>query len=266
MKISIVTPSYNQGKFIAQTFESVLSQDVSDIEYIVMDGGSTDSTKSVVKNYAAKFRKKGISFKFISKKDKGQSDAINNGWRMASGDIITYINSDDYYNKNVLKKVTDYFRANPKTMWAYGGWNFVNQNGKLYQAVQPVIYKKQKLLDYCNIGQPSCFFRKELLNKVGLLNEQLHLTMDYDLWLRFATKYPAGVMDFPISNMRYHLEAKSGSRTMEHLFECFSLNKQYSKTYSWQRLRQIFFFVRGFIVILLKRDLTRRVNSRQYNS
>lgn len=266
MKISIVTPSYNQGKFIGQTLESILSQRLKNIEYIVMDGGSTDSTKSVINKYVPLFLKKKITFKFISEKDNGQSDAINKGWKIASGDIITYINSDDYYDKNVLQKVLRYFEVNPKIMWAYGGWNFVNQSGKLYKKIQPSVYKKQKLLDYCNIGQPSCFFRKELLEEIGLLNENLHLTMDYDLWLRFATKYPAGIMDFAISNMRYHLEAKSGSRTMEHLKECFMLQKKYSKKYSWQRLRQILYFIRGYVVILLKKDLTRRINSRKYKS
>lgn len=262
MKLSIVTPSYNQGKFIKDTFESILHQDINfELEYILVDAVSTDETPKIVKEYAPKFEAKGIDFIYICEKDKGQSDAINKGWRKATGNLVTYINSDDFYEPNILQKVLDYFINNPDIKWAYGGWNFVNEKGLLYKKSQPTIFKKQKLLDYCNIGQPSCFLKKELLEEVGMLNEKLHLTMDYDLWLRFGKKYPAGIMPFIISNMRYYPDAKSGARTMEHLKEAFVLCKSYSKRFSWQRLRQIFFFIRGFVVIIFKKDITRRVNS-----
>lgn len=264
MKISIITPSYNQGKFIAQTFESILSQGIVGMEYIVMDGGSTDSTISVIKKYAPLFKQEGILFKYFSEKDNGQSDAINKGWSQALGNIITYINSDDYYEKDALKKILKFFKDNPETMWAYGGWNFVNKTGQMYKSVQPTKFVKQKLLNYCNIGQPSCFFRRKLLKEVGLLNEDLHLTMDYDLWLRFATKYPAGIIDSVVSNMRYYSDAKSGTRTMDHLKEALALSKKYSKPFSLQRVRQLYFFARGYIVILLKRDITHRVGSKKY--
>ncbi|MEI8061175.1 MAG: glycosyltransferase family 2 protein [Candidatus Berkelbacteria bacterium] len=260
MKISIVTPSYNQGQFIAETFDSILAQNFSNIEYIVTDGGSTDSTASVAKKYAPLFKKAGIDFKFISEKDKGQSDAINKGWKMATGDIITYLNSDDYYNKNVLKDVVNFFQKNPKIKWAYGGWNFVNKDGKLYRSVQPKEFSKNKLLDYCNIGQPSCFFRKTLLDEVGMLNVKLHLTMDYDLWLRFAKKYHAGIIDCIISNMRYYPDAKSGARTKEQLREVLKLSVKYTKLFSVRRFFQYFYYLRGLVMVLLRIDITKRIN------
>lgn len=262
MKLSIVTPSYNQGKFIKKTFESILDQDIDfELEYILVDAVSTDETTKIVEEFIPKFKAKNIEFIYICEKDTGQSNAINKGWKLATGDILTYLNSDDFYEPNALQKVVNYFIGNPRIKWAYGGWNFVNKDTLLYKKVQPTIFKKQKLLDYCNIGQPSCFFRKELLEKFGMLNEELHLAMDYDLWLRFSTKYPAGIMSFIISNMRYYPDAKSGAKTMEHLKEAFALCKNYSKIFSWQHFRQIFFFIRGFMVVILKKDITRRVNS-----
>ena len=264
MKLSIITPSYNQGKFIKDTFESILNQDTNfQIEYILVDAASTDETSSIVEEYTPKFKAKGIEFIYICEKDSGQSNAINKGWKIATGDILTYLNSDDFYEPNVLQGITDYFKSNPEIKWAYGGWNFVNKKGLLYKKVQPIIFKKQKLLDYCNIAQPSCFCRKELIKEFGMLNEDMHLTMDYDLWLRFSTKYPAGIMNFVISNMRYYPAAKSGARTMDHLKASFKLSKKYSQKYSYQRLRQIFFFMRGFFVIAINRDITKRVNSKK---
>jgi len=263
MKVSIITPSYNQGKFIKKTFESILNQEINfKLEYILVDAVSTDETAKIVEEFIPKFKAKGIEFIYICEKDNGQSNAINKGWKKATGDLITYINSDDFYESNVLQSVVNYFKNNPTIKWAYGGWNFVNKNGILYKSSQPKIFKKQTLLDYCNIGQPSCFFRRELLEEFGMLNEKLHLVMDYDLWLRFATKYLAGIMNFIISNMRYYPDAKSGARTTEQLKAIFALCKNYSRRFSWQRFRQLFFFLRGFIVIIIKRDITRRVNSK----
>lgn len=262
MKLSIVTPSYNQGRFIKKTFESILDQSINfELEYFLIDAVSTDETANIVEEFIPKFKAKNIKFTYICEKDTGQSNAINKGWHKATGDLITYINSDDFYEPEVLQKVINYFIDNPKVKWAYGGWNFVNKSGFLYKNVQPTIFKKQNLLDYCNIAQPSCFFRKELLEEFGMLNEELHLTMDYDLWLRFATKYSAGIISLIVSNMRYYPDAKSGARSMEHLKDSFKLCKSYSRKYSLQRLRQIFFFIRGFVVIAIKRDITRRVNS-----
>lgn len=262
MKLSIVTPSYNQGRFIRDTLESILIQDVKFvIEYILVDACSNDETSKIIEEFIPKFKNKKIEFIYICEKDNGQSDAINKGFSKATGDLVTYLNSDDYYEPDVLQKVMGYFSDNPDIKWAYGGWNFVNERGRLYKNIQPTTFKKQKLLDYCNIGQPSCFFKKELLKEFGMLNEALHLTMDYDLWLRFATKYSAGIMNFTISNMRYYPNAKSGARTMEHLIEAFMLSKNHSKKFSWQRFRQIFFFIRGLVIILLKKDITRRVIS-----
>jgi glycosyltransferase involved in cell wall biosynthesis len=261
MKLSIITPSYNQGKFIEKTLQSILEQKLDfDLEYILIDAVSSDETDSIVKKLESQFKKKGINFIYKREKDNGQSDAINKGFELATGDIITYINSDDFYQPNVLSKVVIFFKNNPKIKWAYGGWNFVKEKGEQYKAVKPKKFNYADLLNYCNIGQPSCFFKKNLLKEMGNLKEDLHLTMDYELWLRFATKYNPGIVPFIISNMRYHSEAKSGSQTLKHLKETLKTNTNYTTPFSWRRFCQYFYFLRGYLIIILGKDITKRIN------
>lgn len=248
MKLSIVTPSYNQGKFIKDTFDSILNQDINfELEYILVDAVSTDETPKIVEEYAPKFKDKGIEFIYICEKDNGQSDAINKGWKIATGNLVTYLNSDDYYEPNVLQKVATYFINNPATRWAYGGWNLVTKEKDVFLFAKPKKYDKNRLLNYCNIGQPSCFFRKDLLDEFGMLDEKLHFAMDYDLWLRFASKYNAGIIDGIISNMRYYNEAKSSSQTEKQLAEILQVGKKYTKPFSFRRFAQYFYYIRGLI-------------------
>ncbi len=261
LTISVITPTFNQAEFIPQTFESVLTQQSPhyNLEYIVYDGGSTDGTKEIAEQYAPLFAKANISFQYTREKDSGQSDAINKGWKEATGDILTYLNSDDYYETGTLEKVASFFKEHPQQLWAYGGFRYVNRYGWEYATVQPEYFSYEKLLDYCPIGQPSCFFRKELLSKVGMLNQKLHLAMDYDLWLRFARKAPAGILYGVLSNMRYYAAAKSGAKSKEHLDEAFALASSYTKAFSRKRVVQWLYYMRGLAVILLGIDITRRV-------
>jgi len=253
MKLSIITPSYNQGRFIKKTFESILDQNINfELEYILVDAVSKDETSKIVEEFSPKFKTRGIDFIYICEKDNGQSDAINKGWKIATGDLTTYLNSDDYYEPDVLQKVVDYFVNNPNIKWAYGGWNLVKKNSMIFSTISPQKYSKNTLLNYCNIGQPSCFFRKELLDEVGMLDENLHLAMDYDLWLRFASKYDAGIIGKIISNMRYYSEAKSSTKVTAQLLEALQVGKKHTQLFSFRRFAQYFFYLRGLVAILLK--------------
>lgn len=253
MKLSIVTPSYNQGKFIKDTFDSILNQDINfELEYILVDAVSTDETPRIVAEFIPKFKAKGIEFIYICEKDKGQSDAINKGWKISTGDLITYLNSDDYYEPNVLQKVADYFENSSEVKWAYGGWNIVTKEKVVFLSARPEKYDKNKLLNYCNIGQPSCFFRKDLLDEFGMLDEKLHFAMDYDLWLRFVSKYDAGIIDGILSNMRYHDEAKSTAQTKKQLAEILQVGKKHTKPFSFRRFAQYFYYIRGMVATILK--------------
>lgn len=261
MKISIITPSYNQGEFIGRTLQSVVDQVSPDfeLEYIILDAVSTDTTDAVIKEFLPKLEAAGIACRYISEKDRGQGDAINKGWSLATGEVVTYLNSDDYYVPNALRAVALYFQANPGVQWAYGGWSLVNRSGAVYTTIQPETYSKNRLLYNNNIGQPSCFFRRRLLDECGFLNENYHLALDYDLWLRFAAKYPAGIIQTIISHMRYYGDTKSAAQTYPQLKESYKINSQYTKPFSWLRLGQIFSFCAGLGVYLLHIDITRRI-------
>ena len=261
MKLSIVTPSYNQGGFIIQAFNSVLNQKLNgcNLEYLVIDNLSHDQTQKIARDFKEKFERASIPFIFVSKPDKGQADAINKGWQQATGDLFAYLNADDYYNPNVLKNVLDFFNKNPQIDWAYGGWNYVNESGKIIKTINSPVYHKAKLLNFCNIGQPSCFFRKKLLDQAGLLNTNLHLALDYDLWLRFANIKPADIIPVNIANLRYHGQAKSSLKTLGHMNESLFVAKKYTKPFSYRRMLQYYFWFRCFILIKLGLDFPSRI-------
>ncbi|MBP9699686.1 glycosyltransferase [Candidatus Woesebacteria bacterium] len=264
-KVSIVTPSYNQGEFIQDTLQSVLAQvDGSfELEYIILDSVSMDDTKLIIEKYLPKLRRAGVGVTFISKKDKGQTNAINNGLSLATGQLYTYLNSDDFYEPDVLRKVVKYFEQNSQIQWAFGGWNYVNRVGKIYSVIQPSLFSYNKLLDYCTIGQPSCFFRSTVYQEVGPFDESLQLGMDYEYWLRLSQHYPAGVIPEVISNMRYYGGTKSASKASQHLVEAYKLATRYTAPLSFKRLVQFFFFLRGYAVILLGIDITRRIERKE---
>ena len=186
MKISIITPSYNQAEFIERTIQSILNQSYSNFEYIIMDGGSTDGTIEILKKYSNK-----IIWK--SEKDNGQSDAINKGLKIATGDIVAYLNSDDTYELNALQKVADFFIKNPDKKWVYGKCKIINEKDqeirKPITAYKNWLLKKysyKKLLTENFISQPATFWKKELHNEFGYFNESESLCMDYEFWLRIC--------------------------------------------------------------------------------
>lgn len=259
MRLSIVIPSYNQGHLIHQTFESILQQPAGlDLEVIVMDGGSTDSTGEVVKRYRPQFVARKIAFFYTSERDHGQSDAINKGSAVATGELLTYLNSDDYYQPQVLGNVIDEFTTHPRVQWGYGGWRFVDLEGHLYSVVQPKRYSHRRLLTLCTIGQPSCFYRREFFNRMGAVNQELHLSMDYDLWLRMAAACDPLIIPTAVANMRYYMQTKSATRNMSHLQESFALQRKYSRGLMI-RLEQIYYFLRSWAVIVTKLDINHRI-------
>lgn len=260
--ISIVIPTLNQAEYIEITLESVLDQKNVNLETLIFDALSSDETPIILRKYKHIFDKNKINIKVIREADRGQSDGINKGWKIAKGQLLTYLNSDDYYEPNVLSKVVSYFKANPDTMWAYGGWNLVDASGEVLSTEIPNKYSYSKLLNYCNIGQPSCFFRSQLLEEFGHLDSNRHLAMDYDLWLRFATEYPAGIMPFVISNMRIHHAAKSSASTIPQQLEMLEIASKYTSWCSYRRLAQYYYFIRGVLSTMLHLDIHHRLARR----
>lgn len=233
MKISIITPSYNQASFIERTILSVFNQNYPDLEYIIIDGGSTDGTLSILKKYSDR-----IIWK--SEKDNGQSDAINKGLRMATGDIVAYLNSDDTYEPGALQKVTDFFQTNPDQKWVYGKCKIINKNDqkirKLITFYKNLLLKKysySKLLSENFISQPATFWKKELLQEVGYFNEDEHFCMDYEYWLRIGQKYPAGVINEYLANFRYYANSKSGGVNKKQFQDELRIAKKFSQGKIW---------------------------------
>jgi glycosyltransferase involved in cell wall biosynthesis/Flp pilus assembly protein TadD len=207
-KISVVTPTYNQGTYIEQTIRSVIDQEYPNFEHVVIDGGSTDGTTAVLKHYP--------HLRWISEKDRGQSDALNKGLRMATGDIIAWINSDDWYEPGVFGAIAEFFAQNPDKNVVMGNCNLINEQGEIFDTVinheRGFGALKTHWIARSIPTQPAIFFRKKLLDEFGLLDESLHFAMDYDLWMRFATKNRFYHLDRTVANYRFHSEAKGGDQ------------------------------------------------------
>jgi glycosyltransferase involved in cell wall biosynthesis len=204
-RISLVTPSYNQGRFIEATLRSVLLQGYPNLEYIVMDGGSTDESLAVIQRYAAH-----LAY-WTSRPDRGQSHALNQGFARASGEVLGWLNSDDVLLPGALFRVGAAFAAQPETLLVHGRAENIDAAGnRLHYHPYAAPYDRRWLLEQCNlIPQPAAFFRREFLAQAGGLNEDLHYTMDWDLWLRLDTPARAHYLPDVLAQMRTYPEAKS---------------------------------------------------------
>lgn len=220
--VSIVTPSYNQGEFIKDTIESVLNQDYPNIEYFVMDGGSTDNTVEILKSY-------GDRIQWVSEKDAGQADAVNKGIRRANGQIIGWLNSDDTYLESAISKMVAYFKEHPDTDMVYGEGYYTSKAGDITERYLTEKYDYHRLAEMCIICQPSAFFTKEIVEKVGMLDVEHQLSMDYELWLRMAKSGKIAYIPDYIATSRFYEENKTLSRRTEVFEEtCKAVKKHYN--------------------------------------
>jgi len=201
--ISIVTPSLNQGRFIEETIQSVLQQDYPNIEYVVMDGGSTDETMSILKKYDGRLR-------WVSEPDCGQSDAINKGWRLCRGEIVAYLNADDTYAPGALASVAETFSGHPAAAMVYGECRSFWPDGRQVINQPPATVTAAALIDQGNlIFQPASFLRRTALERAGGIDPSIRYWMDYDLYIRLATVGPFVRLPRVLANFRVHDEQKS---------------------------------------------------------
>ena len=221
--VSIITPSFNQGRFISATIESVLSQDYANIEYIVIDGGSTDDTLDILKNYSGRLT-------YISEKDEGQSDAINKGFKMAKGEIVAWLNSDDIYEPGAVSAAVKQMESNPNAALLYGEGYIIDENGvklRRFEYTQKFCFWSLLYFqDY--IMQPTTFFRTDALKKVGYLNKNLHWTMDWELWMKLAMKYDVLYTDEFLACSREYGATKTMTGGQKRLDEIRSLMQRFT--------------------------------------
>ena len=230
--VSIITPSLNQAAFIEAAIESVLAQDYPNIEYIVVDGGSTDGTLDILRRYGERVR-------WISEPDAGQSDAINKGVRLTQGEILAWMNADDQYAPQAVSRAVAELQAHSQAALVYGHAEFTDQAGRVIAPcvrVEPFdLYRLLHSLDY--IVQPTTFFRRDAFLAVGGLDSSLRYCLDYDLWIKLALRYQVRYLPELLARVRVYPATKTASGGLERLNEIERMVRRYGR----RRLPEMFY-------------------------
>lgn len=224
LRISVITPSYNQCAFLEFTIRSVLDQNYPNLEYIIIDGGSTDKSVEIIRNYATQLAC------WVSESDNGQAHAINKGFAMASGDILCWLNSDDVFVPGTLHRVARHFAENPNSVWCGGGCRYIDEMGKeigditilpdsgLASWLTHIKFRKGIFL------QPSTFWRKEAIQTVGMLREDMDFAFDFEFFYRLRKRYgPQIRLDATLSKFRLHKASKSVTASERFLLEMMAI-------------------------------------------
>lgn len=209
-KISLVTPSFNQGQFLEQTVRSILDQEYPNLEYIIIDGGSSDESKKIIKQYAPRLKY------WVSEKDKGQADAINKGFSHATGEIMGWLNSDDVLMPGSLHLIAKIFQELPDTNWISSTPQTITQHGHVHHLGLRPVYIQKLIREgwYHGLGlgfimQEGTFWRSKLWKDTGGKVKDLHFGMDYELWKRFASKTSLLPVHVPLAAFRLNPQRKS---------------------------------------------------------
>jgi glycosyltransferase involved in cell wall biosynthesis len=255
MKFSITTPSFNQVEFLQRTIESVLAQTDIDLEYFVFDGGSTDGSVEILKHYDDR-----LTY-WESVPDRGQSHAINKGFARSTGDVLAWLCSDDIYLPGTLAHVAKIFAVHPEVDVIYGGTGYIDQDDYLFRRKTPPHFSKHRLLKRDYIFQPSTFWRREVYEEIGPLDESCDYGMDYEYWLRMVENGFSFYREPKIlSYMRMHNDAKSVGGVIKSIEAAKCIKIQYGYP-SWKA--QMDFFLAKYIKRCLwpiKRRMARILN------
>jgi glycosyltransferase involved in cell wall biosynthesis len=203
--VSIITPSFNQAQFLERTIQSVLGQDYPHIEYILVDGLSTDGSTAVIDKYKSRLAW------WVSELDRGQTDAINKGFNRANGEILAWLNSDDTYNPGAVSSAVKYLREHPDVAMVYADCDFVDENDRVIGKFNSAQTDYRRLRDgYVHIPQQTMFFRAKYWKELGPLDPSFYFAMDYDLWTRIAVKAPLKYLAGQVwANFRIHTTSKT---------------------------------------------------------
>jgi glycosyltransferase involved in cell wall biosynthesis len=243
MLVSIITPSFNQARYLEATIRSVLEQDHPELEYIIVDGGSSDGSQEIIQKYAHRLAW------WVSEKDQGQTDAINKGFAHAHGEVLAWLNSDDTYTPGAIPAALASLQSNPEAGLVYGDANFIDENGNIigaFPAAQTDLKRLRR--GYVHIPQQAAFFRAELWKQVGPLDPSFFFAMDYDLWVRIAKVAPLLYTRQPWANFRLHSQGK----TVVADERCWPemLHVHYRDGGSWLSILQAKYLVRKMIAPL----------------
>jgi glycosyltransferase involved in cell wall biosynthesis len=244
MRISIVTPSFSQGRFIERTLLSVASQGVEELEHLVMDGGSRDETVAILRRFQPPVR-------WVSEPDKGQTDALNKGVMSSTGEIIGWLNSDDIYYSGALERVLKVFDANPDIDIVYGRADHIDLDDHAFEEYPTEPYDPVRLQDTCFICQPALFLRRRVVEQYGLPDDTLHYCMDYEYWLRLGMRGARFLyLDEKLAGSRLYGENKTlGARVAVHV----EINDVMRRTFGRVPDRWIFNYAHAMVEPLVDR-------------
>lgn len=249
MKITVVTICLNPGAYLSEAVRSVLAQDYRDLEYLIIDGGSTDGSIDRIKAFAAQDDR----VRWWSEPDGGISQAMNRGLERASGDVVAFLHADDFYpDSAVLARVAGRFSGAPGIGWLTGGLCEVDEAGAVIRTLPARRFSRRRLLRNNILFHPATFVRRELLKAVGGFDETLHYAMDYDLWLRLAGQTAPVTLPQAIACFRVHPASRSSARRLAALDEEYLVRKHYLHGplqrcghACWQKLRRSYEAWRG---------------------
>jgi glycosyltransferase involved in cell wall biosynthesis len=223
--VSIITPSLNQAAFIGAAIDSVLAQDYPSIEYIVVDGGSTDATLDILRGYGSRIR-------WISEPDAGQSNAIDKGIRLTRGHVLAWLNADDVYVPGAVARAAQAFTQHPDCALVYGQAQDIDIHGHvigLSRQIEP--WNMRRLLEFGDfIVQPAAFFLRSAYDAVGGLDQSLHYCMDYDLWIKLGQRYSVQYLAQPLAQTRIYDTTKTSSGGLGRLIEIEAMVRRYGRT------------------------------------
>ena len=204
--VTIVTPSLNQGTYLRECIESVLAQDYAHIEYIIMDGGSTDESVGIIQGYADRIAH------WESHADAGQSDAIDRGWRHGTGGIVAWMNADDFYLPGAVAAAVTYLTEHPEVDIVYGDYSAVDENGSPTAPGVPARpFDRDALMRTNFIPSGSAFIRADVVRRVGFLDAELKFLMDWEYWLRASTCCTFAFLPRALSSFRIHPAGRTWS-------------------------------------------------------
>lgn len=232
-KVTILTPSYNQGRFLEATIQSVLAQDYPDIEYLIVDGASKDNSVEIIRKYQDRLAW------WVSEKDRGHADALNKGFNRANGEILAWINSDDTYTPGAVSEAVNFLIKHPQVGMVYGDANLIDEEGNFLEkfASKQTSYEAM-LRGSVHIPQATTFFRADLWRKVGPLDLSLYFAFDYDFWVKIAKTSEIRYVPALWANFRMHnlgKSVKNDDRCYPDMIKVYEREK--GKGISWLHLR-----------------------------